>query len=279
MGHVVLPSMLESRESYDRDMMMTSGHMQESDGVLMGGKHRRHHTDPEPLPVPAAVTAGVGEDETIAMSELTLDSNLQQKRARKESTFKKAMLFVSPANKSSHNKTPKLPAPSEKLRFFNKFGSNQSSPVYSPDPKSALDDSTAVKSWPGDDDTPKSGKSKKKNILRRAFGGKTEDSDKMSGASSQSSEKGRRKNGRLSKHHGKHSDTDDEESAAQSMCVRIQVIAKSKYRLCNLDPQNEHDDNWAVITGNFHQVFFLKSNSNGRPSVSDRLITAKIDKV
>jgi hypothetical protein len=64
--------------------------------------------------------------------------------------------------------------------------------------------------------------------------------------------------------------------AAQSMCIRIQMIAKSKYRLCNLDPQNESEDNWAVVHGGFHQVFFLKSNSNGRPSMSDRLVTIKV---
>jgi hypothetical protein len=71
---------------------------------------------------------------------------------------------------------------------------------------------------------------------------------------------------------------EDEEmnSAAQSMCIRIQMIAKSKYRLCNLDPQNEWEENWAVVHGGFHQVFFLKSNSNGRPSMSDRLVTIKV---
>jgi hypothetical protein len=63
---------------------------------------------------------------------------------------------------------------------------------------------------------------------------------------------------------------------AASMCIRIQVIAKSKYRLCNLDPQNEREDNWAVVLGGFHQVSFLKSHSNGRPSMSDRLVTIKV---
>lgn len=60
------------------------------------------------------------------------------------------------------------------------------------------------------------------------------------------------------------------------MCIRIQVIAKSKYRLCNLDPQNDVADNWAIVYGSFRQVFFLKSNSNGRPSMSDRLVTIKV---
>lgn len=69
---------------------------------------------------------------------------------------------------------------------------------------------------------------------------------------------------------------EDTNPAAQSMCIRIQMIAKSKYRLCNLDPQNELEDNWAVVHGGFHQVFFLKSHSNGRPSMSDRLVTIKV---
>jgi hypothetical protein len=68
----------------------------------------------------------------------------------------------------------------------------------------------------------------------------------------------------------------DTNPAAQSMCIRIQMIAKSKYRLCNLDPQNELEDNWAVVHGGFHQVFFLKSHSNGRPSMSDRLVTIQV---
>jgi hypothetical protein len=70
---------------------------------------------------------------------------------------------------------------------------------------------------------------------------------------------------------------EEEETAAQSMCIRIQVIVKSRYRLCNLDPQDEHEDTWANITGQFHQNFFLKSNSNGRPAVSDRFVTVKVD--
>ena len=70
---------------------------------------------------------------------------------------------------------------------------------------------------------------------------------------------------------------DEEETAAQSMCIKIQVIVRSKYRLCNLDPQDNDEDTWANVTGEFHQHFFLKSNSNGRPAVSDRFVTIKVD--
>ncbi|CAE7631541.1 unnamed protein product [Symbiodinium microadriaticum] len=277
MGRVELPSMLESRESIGLQLHIVEGRQRSGERAVMGGKHRRHRTEPESLPVPAAVTAGHGEDETIAMSELTLDSNLQQKKQRKASALKKAMQFVSPAGKNSDIKAPMIGvAATEKNRFFNKFGA--SSPIPLPTPVSSVDDSSASHGCTGGE-SPKVTR-KKKNLLRRAFGGKGDhDRDKESATSSPCPEKEGHKRGRRHKRHDVHSDTDDEESAAQSMCVRIQVIAKSKYRLCNLDPQNDHDDNWAVISGNFHQVFFLKSNSNGRPSVSDRLITARIEKV
>lgn len=81
---------------------------------------------------------------------------------------------------------------------------------------------------------------------------------------------------RLSSNREPEDSTFDLNPAAQSMCIRIQMIAKSRYRLCNLDPQNESEDNWAIIHGGFRQVFFLKSNSNGRPSMSDRLVTVKV---
>jgi len=57
------------------------------------------------------------------------------------------------------------------------------------------------------------------------------------------------------------------------MCVRIQVKAISKYRICDYNPQDEQDDTWGVVTGEFQQCFFLKSNCNGRPSMSDRMVS------
>jgi hypothetical protein len=265
MGAVVLPSMLESNHS--------SPNRRSDDGYEMesgSGKHRRSRSHPEQLPVPSAVTARHDEDDTVAMSELTLDSNLQQKGKRKESTFKKAMHFVSPAHKSTKPKNPH-----EKSRFFNKFGAAPASPISSPHDKGLIvDDSSGGHTE--ETHTPKSGK--QRNMLRRAFGGKSESGEKERTHSPATEKTDSRRKEQKRRKDKSHTDSDDEESAAQSMCIRIQVIAKSKYKLCNLDPQNEHDDNWAVVTGNFHQVFFLKSNSNGRPSMSDRLITIKIEK-
>lgn len=62
-----------------------------------------------------------------------------------------------------------------------------------------------------------------------------------------------------------------------SMCIRVQVRAVSKYRLCTLDPQDETTDTWATVTGEFEQCFFIKSNCNGRPAISDRLVKLSID--
>lgn len=268
MGMVELPSAKISAQNSSRDLHCSSDQTDADYGGAVGsGKHRRSRTNPdplEPLSIPCAVSAGHGEDEdTVAMSELTLDTHLQQKSKRKDSTFKKAMQFVSPAHRSMKSKQDK-----EKAKFsFNKFSANQSSPMSNP---VGVDELSAG----SEDQRTPSGK-KKKNLLRRAFGGK-DDKSSVSTSSSPSTEK--RRKDRRHKHHDVNSDTDDEESAAQSMCIRIQVIAKSKYRLCNLDPQNDHDDNYAIVNGEFHQVFFLKSNSNGRPSVSDRLITIDIEK-
>jgi len=62
------------------------------------------------------------------------------------------------------------------------------------------------------------------------------------------------------------------------MCVRIQVKAISKYRICDYNPQDENNDTWGVAVGLFEQCFFLKSNCNGRPSMSDRMVTISIQK-
>ncbi len=56
-------------------------------------------------------------------------------------------------------------------------------------------------------------------------------------------------------------------------------MAKSQYRLCNLDPQNESEDTWAIISGYFQQYFFMKSNCCGKAAVSDRLVAMVVEKV
>eukprot|EP01041_Mallomonas_annulata_P001344 gene1344-2594_t len=65
-------------------------------------------------------------------------------------------------------------------------------------------------------------------------------------------------------------------TATPTMCIRIQVRVKSRYRICAADPQDETEDTWASVTGCLHQLFFIKSNSNGRPAISDRLVTVTI---
>lgn len=67
-----------------------------------------------------------------------------------------------------------------------------------------------------------------------------------------------------------------EETQMPSMCIRIQVRVKSRYRLCAADPKDETTDIWGSVTGCFHQLFFIKTNCNGRPAVSDRLVTVTI---
>ena len=63
-----------------------------------------------------------------------------------------------------------------------------------------------------------------------------------------------------------------------AMCIRVQVRAKSQYRVCTLDPQDESTDTWAYVTGEFEQCFFIKSNCNGRPVISDRLVKIKLNR-
>lgn len=67
-----------------------------------------------------------------------------------------------------------------------------------------------------------------------------------------------------------------EEPHMPSMCIRIQVRVKSRYRLCAADPKDEAMDTWGSVTGCFHQLFFIKTNCNGRPAVSDRLVTVTV---
>ena len=60
------------------------------------------------------------------------------------------------------------------------------------------------------------------------------------------------------------------------MCIRVEVRANSKYKICSLDPQGEGDDTWAAVSGVFQQLFYLKSFCNGRPSVSDKVVSISV---
>lgn len=58
-----------------------------------------------------------------------------------------------------------------------------------------------------------------------------------------------------------------------SHCVRVEVRAVSKYKICSADPQgDERLDNWAVVAGTFSQTFLIELETC-RLAMSDRLIT------
>ena len=44
-----------------------------------------------------------------------------------------------------------------------------------------------------------------------------------------------------------------------------------------MDPQGEGDDTWATVSGIFQQLFYLKSFCNGKPSVSDKVVSINFD--
>lgn len=69
------------------------------------------------------------------------------------------------------------------------------------------------------------------------------------------------------------------EISDRPMCVRVEVRAKSRYKICSMDPQGEGDDTWAAVTGIFQQLFYLKSFCNGKPSVSDKVVSIGFDPV
>lgn len=52
----------------------------------------------------------------------------------------------------------------------------------------------------------------------------------------------------------------------------------SNYRICKADPQDETTDTLASVSACLHQLFFIKSNCNGRPAISDRLVTITFGK-
>lgn len=210
------------------------------------------------------------DDVTIAVSELTMDTVPQPKTRRNgsmTSTLRKNLGFstASAAASTGTNTTDdevSSPAVTKKRHsFFSSWansktveqtpeghGNTPSRGIFSsPQPHSHPENKSAHSSWRSS---------------------KTDDDD----ASSVTDHRNSRRT------HHQHQDVEcEEETAAQAMCIRIQVIVKSRYRLCNLDPQDEDEDTWANITGQFHQHFFLKSNSNGRPAVSDRFVTVKVD--
>jgi hypothetical protein len=193
------------------------------------------------------------DDLTVAVSELTMDTAPLRSARRKSSisaTLRKNLGLTEPSDESP------LPATTQKKRrsLFSWSNTNTEHHTHTPDHSSH----GSVFGSPPPDKHPSS-------LWKSSKSNNTEDD-----ASSVTDQ-------RLNHHRHPVEDEDEEETAAQSMCIRIQVIVKSRYRLCNLDPQDEQEDTWANITGQFHQHFFLKSKSNGRPAVSDRFVTVKVD--
>ena len=64
-----------------------------------------------------------------------------------------------------------------------------------------------------------------------------------------------------------------------TMCIRVTVCGESNFRVCDADPQDSETATWANVKGTFKQVFFIKSNCNGRPAMSDRLVTIDVSGV
>jgi len=76
---------------------------------------------------------------------------------------------------------------------------------------------------------------------------------------------------------GKTADTS--EAYVPDMCIRVNVRSISRFRVCDTDPQDEKDATWATVHGAFQQCFFIKSNCNGRPAMSDRVVSIVVDSV
>ena len=74
-------------------------------------------------------------------------------------------------------------------------------------------------------------------------------------------------------------DNAPDEVYVPTMCIRVFIRGVSKFRICDMDPQEEGEAVLAHVTGTFQQCFFLKSNCNGRPAMSDRLVNIMVDDV
>ena len=76
-------------------------------------------------------------------------------------------------------------------------------------------------------------------------------------------------------------DTHDmlQETYVPNMCIRVNVKGTSRFRICDMDPQDEAEATWGTVTGTFQQCFFIKSNCNGRPAMSDRVVSITVDTI
>ena len=78
---------------------------------------------------------------------------------------------------------------------------------------------------------------------------------------------------------GRASEASNIEAYVPDMCIRVNVRGVSRFRVCDTDPQDEKDATWATVHGSFQQCFFIKSNCNGRPAMSDRVVSIVVDSV
>ena len=64
------------------------------------------------------------------------------------------------------------------------------------------------------------------------------------------------------------------------LCLQISVKSTSKYRLCDSNPQDEGDSNWAIITGIYQQSFILRGDNcdfQDKLVSSDGLVTVHMN--
>jgi hypothetical protein len=66
---------------------------------------------------------------------------------------------------------------------------------------------------------------------------------------------------------------------ASNYWIRVEVQVNSRYRVCDSNPQDDHDSTWGEVQGQFRQCFFIKSGCGGRPVLSDRTVSISIDKL
>ena len=69
-----------------------------------------------------------------------------------------------------------------------------------------------------------------------------------------------------------------DESNQVNYCVRIQVEANSRYKICSTNPTGiEEQDCWASVTGTFFQSFYIVGDGSGLLGIADRLVTIEVD--
>ena len=69
-----------------------------------------------------------------------------------------------------------------------------------------------------------------------------------------------------------------DEVGAQNYCIRIQVEANSRYKICTTNPTGMEDqDCWATVTGTFFQSFYIVGDGSGLLGIADRLVTIEVD--